>query len=583
MRRFPLIAAALLMLAGCDEATPALERALSFTASPRAVPLAPSASAQATVEVCPAIRNGTEQSQVFTAYQPGRYTLSVDRLPPGVTVTYPDGNTLDMPDPQIVSGIGWGGQAPYPPAGATTDTRFCWTWRVSFARDAVPGASPPADVDFVLHIVRAGGSPVQLDLDERYRVPATVTLTDTSAGAPPVTGGSCPAGEPLAGRWQDVATAPPRGATGSVLGFTLLQDRPMLARAEINGQLHVDEFANGAWTQTQLLSDGNVDAVRLAAWRDPATTLPRAFAAWLATDFGRPREQQTRLQLAERGDASGRWIATDTVTAGLQSDLRGLQLVGWRGEAVLGWTRPTALELRRGRPGAELLPLPDPVALPVSGTTRELRLAVDPVDDSLVFALARLDADGFTRAYTYRLASPTSAWQALPVLTLGDSTDFVAGLGGFALTAQGGEVTLAWSFGVVNFSSNTRLALTVMRHAGGRWTPLGDPSTLPDATLAYGLQPLGMVLAPSCSGGVFLAWSEPQQYPKGEVFGAQFSARAGWDPFGRQPVATLPGGGSSFSSTVAIATDSDGRPMLAVQITPPTGGNPVLVLRRYAP
>ncbi len=582
MRRFPIIAAMLLTLVACDEGTPATERGLSFTATSRAVSLAPSSSAQSTVEVCPAIRTGTEQGQVFTAYQPGRYTLSVEGLPPGVAAAFPGGNTLDMPDP-VIGSTGWNSQPPFPPASATTRERFCWRWPVTLTRDAVPGASPPAEVAFVLRIARAGGSPAELDLDQRYRVPATVTLTDAGAGVPPVSGGSCPAGEALAGRWQDVATAPSRGAASQVLGFTLLQDRPLVARAEVNGQLHVDEWANGAWTQTQLLPDGNVDAVRLAAWRDPATALPRAFAAWLATDFGRPREIQTRLQLAERNDTSGRWGNTETVIAGLQSNLRGLQLVAWRGEAVLGWMRPTAIDLRRGRPGAELLPVPDPVAVPVSGTARELRLAVDPVDDSLVLSLARLDTDGISRAYTYRLASPQSAWEALPVLELGNSTDFLAGVGGFALTAQGGEVTVAWSFGVVNFSANTRLALTAMRHAGGRWTPLGDPSTLPDAALGYGLQPLGLVLAPSCSGGVFLAWSEPQQYPRGEVFGAQFSARGGWDPFGRQPVATLPGGGSSFSSSVAMATDREGRPTLAALITPPSGGSPVLVLRRFAP
>lgn len=583
MRRLLTITAMLLTLAGCDEGTPATERGLSFTATTRTFSLAASSSGQSIVEVCPAIRTGTEQGQVFTAYQPGRYTLSVEGLPPGVAASFPGGNTLDMPDP-VIGSNGWNSQPPYPSAAATSNVRFCWTWPVTLTRDAAPGASPPAEVAFVLRIARAGGSPAQLDLDQRYRVAATMTLTDAGAGVPPVTGGTCPAGEPLAGRWQDFATAPSRGNTASqVLGFTLLQDRPMLARAEVNGQLHVDEWANGAWSQTQILTDGNVDAARLAAWRDPATALPRAFAAWLATDFGRPREIQTRLQLAERSETSGRWIATDTVISGLQSDLRGLQLVAWRGEAVLGWMRPRAIDLRRGRTGAELLPVPDPVAVPVSGTTRELRLAVDPVDDSLVLSLARLDMDGISRAYTYRLASPQSAWEALPVLELGNSTDFLAGVGGFALTAQGGEVTVAWSFGVVNFSSNARLTLRAMRHAGGRWNALGDASTLPDVALNYGLQPLGLALAPSCSGGVFLAWSEPQQYPRGEIFGAQYSARGGWDPFGRQPLATLPGGGSSFSSSVAMATDREGRPMLAVLISPPSGGSPVLVLRRFAP
>lgn len=582
MRKLLIAFGALFAMSACDEegATPATERGLSFNASSLAVQLAPSSSAATSVQVCPAIRTGNEQGQVFTAYQPGRYTLSVEGLPPGVTARFPGGNTLDMPDP-VIGSTGWNSQPPYPPAAATTDERFCWQWPITLTRDAAPGAAAPDDIAIVLRIERRGGSPEQLDLDQRYPLQGSVTMLDGNAGEPPV--GACTAGEALAGRWQDVATAPPRRAASQVLGFTLVQDRPLLARADSNGPLELDEWANGAWNSVQLQLDGNVDVVRLATWRNPANALPRVYAAWLATDFGRPREEQTRLQLSERNESSGNWGAADTVIAGLQSNLRGLQLVAWRGEAVLGWLRPEGIDLRRGRPGAELLPVPDPVAAPLNGTTRELRLAVDPVDDSLVLALARLDADGITRVYTFRLASPQSAWEVLPVLEAGNSAGLGAGLGGFALTAQGREVTLAWSFGQVNFSGSTRLALTVVRHAGSTWAALGDPSTLPDPARAYAMQPLGLALAPTCGGGVFLAWSEPQQYPRGEVFGAQYSARGGWDPFGREPVATLPGGGSSFSSSVAMATDRDGRPMLAALIAPPAGGNPVLVLRRHAP
>lgn len=582
MRKILIAFGALLAMAACGDegATPAFERGLSFSASALALSLAPSASADTRVQVCPAIRTGTEQGQAFIAYQPGRYTLSVEGLPPGVTASFPEGHTLDMPDP-VMTSTGWNGQSPYPPAGATTDERFCWHWPVTLTRDAALGGAAPDEITFVLRIERRGGSPAQLDLDQRYPLQGSVTMLDGSAGEPPV--GACTAGEALAGRWQDVATAPSRRSASQVLGFTLVQDRPLLARADSNGPLELDEWANGAWSTVQLRPDGNVDAVRLATWRNPANALPRVFAAWLATDFGRPREEQTRLQLSERNESSGDWGATDTVSIGLQSNLRGLQLVAWRGEAVIGSLRPEGIDLRRGRPGAELLGVPDPVAAPLNGSTRELRLAVDPVDDSLVLALARLDADGITRVYTFRLASPQSAWEVLPVLEAGNSADYLAGLGGFALTALGRQVTLAWSFGQVNFSGSTRLALTVMRHAGGAWAPLGDPSTLPDTARAYALQPLGLVLAPTCNGGVFLAWSEPQQYPRGEVFGAQYSARGGWDPFGREPVATLPGGGSSFASSVAMTTDREGRPTLAALITPPSGGSPALVVRRYAP
>jgi hypothetical protein len=218
-----------------------------------------------------------------------------------------------------------------------------------------------------------------------------------------------------------------------------------------------------------------------------------------------------------------------------------------------------------------------------TGFTREVRLALDPVDDSLVVALARVDDDGVTRLYTWRLAAPDAEWQALPPLDAGPAGGLTTGLASLALASRGGEPVLAWSWGEVNFGGNARLALQAMRWAGGSWQALGNAATLPDTGRAYALQPLGLSLAPTCSGGVFLAWSEPQQYPQGAVFGAQFSAQGGWDPFGRNRLATLPDGSGTYASVVQLASTSAGWPAMAALLARPTGGEPLLVVRRFGP
>lgn len=584
MNRLLATGGLLLALAGCDEGSPLLERGLSYTGTGLSASLAPSASANGSVQICPAIRTGVEQGQAFTAYQPGLYSVSVEGLPPGVTASFPQGHTLDMPDPKLSGVSGWNDQSPYPPAGATSDERFCWTWPVVFTRDATPGAGTPVPIRVVLRIQRRGGSPAVLDLDAEYPLQGVVTRLDAGAGAPPVTGQACTAGDPLPGRWQDlpVGLPPERPVAGYLLGFTLVQDRPLLVRSD-RERVMTDEWSNGAWESHDLIADGAVDSVSVAAWRDPVSTQPRRFAAWVATSFNRPTEQQSRLEVSERGAFDMGWNQPFKAAEDISSNLRSLQLAGWRGQAVLGWLWTNGLSLRVGRPSQGFGELPSPAMAPGNGLTRQLRLAVDPVTDALVLALARVDADGVTRAYTWRLSAPGAEWEALPVLEVGDSASYRAGLGGFALTALAGEVTLAWSFGEVNFSGPAQLALQVWRSRGGAWAALGTPGNLLDAARRYAMQPLGLTLAPTCSGGVFMAWNEPQQYPMGELFGAQFSARDGWDPFGRNPVATLPGGGGSFSSLALLASDSSGRPVLAGMISPPSGGLPRLVLRRYAP
>jgi hypothetical protein len=577
----------LALLAACRGGDMIRGRALEFSAGTAGVVLAPSQTRQLRVTLCPAIRTGRYQAWDFVAYQPGRYTLGTARLPPGVSARFVDGDSFDIPAPVEDEANGtWSKQEPYPSAYETSDTRFCWERTLEITRDATRGAGQAPEAVITLHVLLENAFPLdQLELDHTYTAALPILLTDETAGAPPVTGVSCPAGQPLAGRWQDFAPAPGFDGASHLFDFALVQDRPLVARGRITFDVRVDEWIGTAWSGETLTGRGAIDAVRLAVWRDPSTGVPRRFVAWLATDFNRPLAGQTVLQLAERG-GGGAWSPIATPEADLQGNFRSLQLVAWRGDAVAAWLRPDGVALRSGRPGdgfGLLLPLPVPVDAPFTGTTRELRLAVDPVDDALVLVLAQLDADGVTRLRAWRLVAPGAEWQALPPLDAGPAGGFTAGLASLAVTAQAGEVTLGWAFGEAAFSSNARMALTVMRHRGGAWQPLGDPATLPDATRRYALQPLGLALAPTCSGGVFMAWNEPQLYPQGAVFAAQYAAQGGWDPLGRNPLAMLPDGTGSYASAVELASGSDGRPVAAALMSLPGGGNPLLVVRRFGP
>lgn len=588
MRLQLLLLLPVLLLSACDEGDILRERAIEFSVAAGQVALAPSETRQVRVTLCPAIRTGTDQGTNFIGYQPGGYTLGTIGLPPGVTARFIDGDAMDMPLPVFGADGRWSRsrQDPYPDAGATTDTRFCWERTLELNRSAAGGTTLTMPAAVTLRIVQpATVALTELAIDQTYTAALPVLLVDPGAGAPPVTGSSCPADQLLAGRWQDVGAPASRETASHLMGFALAQDRPLVARARLDGTVFIDEWTGAAWAAESLVGAGSIEALRLAVWRDPDNGNPRRFVVWVATDFNRPVADQSVLQVAERA-GDGAWSPIAMPVADLQQNFRSLQLVAWRGDAVVAWLRPDGMALRRGRPQdgySSFTRLPLPVDAPATGTTRELRLAVDPVDEALVLALAQLDSDGITRLRAWLLATADGAWQALPPLDAGPAGGLTAGLASLAATAQAGTVTLAWSFGDALFGSNARLALSVARHAGGAWEAVGDAAALADAGRRYALQPLGLAVAPTCSGGVFLAWHETQQYPTGAVFGAQHAAQGGWDPLGHSRLATLPDGTGSYASSVAIATGSDGRPVLAALMAPPSGGNPVLVVRRFGP
>lgn len=579
-----VLACALLSLAACSEGDLLKERSFEWSVRATAFTLAPSSTTTTEVTICPAIRTGTEFGQAFTAYQPGRYTLSVAGLPAGVTALFVEGAAIDIPDPRPVPlGGSWTDQPPYPSADATTDVRFCLQRTLRLQRDATPAAVTPVAPVLRLHLVRQGGRPAVLDMDQRYDLPLSLQLPAADSPPPP-TGASCPAGQPLAGRWESLPALPSFNAASNLLGFALVEDRPLLARGTTDGRVRVDEWDGGLWRGQEVGQPGAVESLRVAAGADPASGELRRFVAWQGTDYTLPRDQQSRIFLSERSEVNTPWSSLLSLGFGFQSDIRQLQLLVWRGQAVVAWLRRDELLMLMGRPDPGIRQdLRPPAPPPRNGATREVRLARDPVDDSLVLAIARVDDDGVTRIYTWRLATPEAQWQALPAVDAGPAGGGLAGLAGLALASRGGEPTLAWSYGEVNFGGNARLALTAMRHTSAGWQALGDASTLPDAGRGYAMQPLGLALAPTCSGGVFLAWHEPQQYPRGAVHGAQFAAQGGWDPFGRNALATLPDGTGSFAAVVALESSSSGWPAMAALMARPTGGEAVLVVRRFGP
>ncbi len=601
-RHASLMTSALLagaLLAGCGSSSnvnPFLDRAIAWGPQQRALELGAGQSVDVPVRICPAVRSYQVAASQTAAvsFQPGQYQLEVENLPPDVSATFLDGPVRKVPDPLTNSPVITGLQPDLPWAGAYSEERYCWQQTLRLARGSVPGALPLRELQLRLTIRYDGGTLfAALSADETRREAMTLRLLDAAAGEPPVAGGSCAAGTAVAGRWVDAMAAPPAldGGLSNELDATLVQDRPLLGRvanavnpATGGFELVADEWVGDRWRRTRLATATGADQVRVAAWRDPATGAPRRLAAWRSVDFTAPREEQARVRAAWI-DELGTWTPLPADAGmGFESEVRGLQLAAWQGQPVVGWLRPTGLVLQRFD-GSAWQAIASPVDTAYDGTTRQLRLRVDPVDDALVLAFAGVDRDGVTRLRAWRLASASGTWAALPALEAGVPQGLGAGLAAFALDAFGGSATLAWSYGLVSFSSASQLAISVQRleRNAGAWAPLGNAAALSDRAAGYGVQPVSMSLAPSCSGGAFLAWHEPGNYPEGRIAGAQWAAAPGWDPFGRADLATLASGRGTYAAQVQLLTPSDGRPLLVALLQPATGGPAQLVLRRYAP
>lgn len=588
---------ALGLLAGCggdNGVSPLFDRAIVWGPERSSLDLAVGQSADVPVRICPAVRayQVAFAWESAVSFQPGAYELAVENLPPDVSATFLDGGRRWVPGPNSAElGAPLGAQAGLPWAGAPSDQRYCWQHTLRLTRGTVAGALPARPVQVTLRIRYEDVVYVTLAADETRREPLTLRLVDAAAGAPPVTGAACAADAAVAGRWIDAFAAPPAldGASGE-LDATLVQDRPLLGRVARPGNpaagsdLVADEWVGDSWRRTRLTTPAAADQVRVTAWRDPATGAPRRLAAWRSVDYTAPRDEQARVRAAWIGE-SGTWAPLPADAGmGFESEVRGLQLAAWQGQPVVGWLRPTGLVLQRFD-GSAWQAIASPVDAAYDGTTRQLRLRVDPVDDALVLAFAGVDRDGVTRLRAWRLAGASGSWSALPVLEAGAPQGLGAGLAAFALDALGGSTTLAWSYGQVSFSSTSQLTMSVQRleRNAGAWAPLGNAATLSDRAAGYGVQPVTMALAPSCSGGAYLAWHEPGNYPEGRIAGAQWAAAPGWDPFGRADLATLASGRGTYAADLRLLTAADGRPLLVAVLQPATGGPAQVVLRRYAP
>jgi hypothetical protein len=596
VRIFTILIWAAVALAGCgggaaDQVLYA--RSLQWQTSQGAatLSLAPGEGASLSVSICPAIvvtnvpasPADPAGAEGLVAYQPGIYTLSVEQLPPGVQAVFTAGAAREIPQPTS-GGQGFGPDGlPMPDPRVFSEVRYCFEVPLRLQRDATPGAGPPTEVLVRLDAPLASGQTRVL----------TVRRVDSGAGTPPVTGGACSAGNLLAGRWADAAAPVPplTAASTSELDAVLVQDRPLVGRLAGmgvggGGQATLDEWSGSQWLRrTGPAQAASLDALRLAVARDAGSGAAQRWVAWRATDFTQPRARQTVVQVHAVSEA-GAWQPASDFAADAETEVRQLQLTVWQGRPLVAWARSDGLSTYHLQPdGRFWRRVEAPLAFPADGSTRELRLTVDPIDDTLWLVAGRLEADGVTRLRSWRLAGPGADWAEQPVLEAGPPGGLLAGLYSLAAVAQAGELTLAWAYGSASFGATppAEKPLRVVRLAAGAsaFTPLGDSAALTDLSTGYARQPLGLTLAASCTGGVFMAWSETGNAPDGHVRGAQYAALDGWDRFGGSDLATLPGG--SYGGRALLLAASDGRPILVAGLPPLAGGSPFVAVRRFGP
>jgi hypothetical protein len=494
-------------------------------------------------------------------YVHGRYRLGFADLPAGVSVSFPEGDTLVVPAP---------GEPGYDalPSPLDLSQRYCQTRAFTLSRSVGSDFGPSA----------FAAPTAQHEVESAQLRGERVRLNDAPVAAPPpAVAGSC-----AVGRWTAVST--PVQMLVSTLEFDVALDKVEPNRVTVvratEGSVLVDEDFGG-WRQSVIPTATTPENVRVA--RSPTDgLLNRTLVAWRETDFRRPREEQSRVMLAWESGSAG-WQA-EVMAVGLQASIRGLQLATSQIEAVVGWVGDGGPRLRvadvltRG-----ISDLPLPADLPADGSVRVMRLATDPLDQSLLLALAVREADGVTRLRVWRRTMPGAGWVPLQVLNAG-APDASAALGDIALTAADGEVLLAWSWGdTAFFSSNARQQLQLQRWTPATgWRAVADTTLLPDAARRYALQPQSLQVGAGCGGAAFMAWAEPADYPRGAVHGA-VAADNRWDTFGRNNLAPLPDGTGAYASLARLRVGVDGRPLLAVLLAAPTGGPAPMVLLRYTP
>lgn len=508
---------------------------------------------------CPEII--VDRSTSTPLYVGGRYRLGMRGLPAGVTVSWPDGDTLVVPQ------RGQPGYDALPPAN-DLGTRLCQTRPFVLARSASSDLVSENVVPTVQHELDAQAVTAQ----------HLVVVGDAAAAPPPPAAAAC-----SSGRWTDMATPAPALVNTAEFDAALDSlDRThiSLVRATDSGVL-LDQRDAGSWRREVIATPVPPQLLRTVRAGAQSRLVDLSLVAWRETDFSRPRDVQSRVMLAWRPVGSD-WV-TEALGADFENNVRGLALAISQAEAVVGWVGDGGARLRTAEVGSRVLSdLALPADLPATGVVRRLLLATDRADEALLLALAVREADGATRLRSWLRARPGSDWVPLPVLDAGPAGPF-QDLGDLAVSLDRGEVLMAWSWGTTRFASSTaRQQLQLQRWtAGTGWRALADTTLLPDAARRYALQPQDLQVSP-CGEAAFLAWGEPMDYPRGAVHGARASGGR-WDTFGHANLAPLPDGTGAFSSRSRLLAGHDGRPVLAVLLAQPSGGPAPLVLRHYAP